>query len=147
MKFVAHGWTTEMPAGWQDRSMVTLVRPSPDGRSFAPNVVVLRQAVAPRTSIEDFARAQRAAAVAEIPDLQILDERPATVGGAPAYQRLQRFTAQGQQLQQAQTYILRDATVFVVTCTATLAQFNDQIADFRRIVDGFRFFDPASLPL
>lgn len=140
MKLVANGWATELPAGWQDRSMVTMVKPS-DGRTFAPNVVVTRQPVTPQTSVEDFARQQRAATLAEIPDLQILDERPTQVAGAPAFQRLQRFASRGQNIQQAQTYVLKDAVVLVITCTATLEQFDAQIADFRRILDSFRFFD------
>ena len=146
MRLLANGWAVELPALWQDRSMITLVRAA-GGGAFAPNIVVVRQPVTPRTSIEEFAAEQREATRAEIPGLQILDERPTTLAGAPAYQRLQRFNAHGQQLQQAQTYVLREATVFVITCTATLGQFNEAAADFRRVVDSFRFFDADALAL
>jgi hypothetical protein len=137
MKFVANGFTTEMPEGWQDRSMITLVNTAGEA-GFAPNAVIMREPVSPRTSIEDYAAQQRLLTIREIPDLEVLDERPATVNGAPAFQRLQRFESQGRRLQQAQTYVLGDSMVFVITCTATLEQFNQNISAFRHIVDHFQ---------
>lgn len=143
MKFVANGFVTELPQGWQDRSMITMVNLA-DTEGFAPNIIIMRQQISPQTSIEDYAHEQRLATAAEIPDLEVIDERAAVVGGAPAFQRLQRFVAQGQTLQQAQTFVLGDREVFVLTCTATLEKFNDNIAHFRRVVDNFRLFNPAS---
>jgi hypothetical protein len=137
MKFTANDFTTDLPDNWQDRSMLTLVGPT-DGAGFAPNVVIMRQPVSPQTSIEDYARQQRAVTEAEIPDLEVLDERPTTVNNAPAYQRLQRFTAQGRRLQQAQTYVLGHSVIFVITCTALLENFDKQINAFRRVVDHFQ---------
>jgi hypothetical protein len=136
MKFIANGFTTDLPDNWQDRSMITLVGPPRDG--FAPNAVVMRQPVGPRVSIEDYAQEQGQAARAEIPGLEIIDERPARVNGCPAFQRLQRFSAQGRMLQQAQTFILGNGMIFVITCTATLEHFNDSIPTFRRFVDAFQ---------
>ncbi|HEY0078955.1 MAG TPA: DcrB-related protein [Pyrinomonadaceae bacterium] len=146
MRLIANGFVADLPEGWEDRSMITLVG-RPEGTGFAPNVVVMRQRVAPQTSIEAYAREQRAATEAEIPGLEIIDERTATVGGAPAFQRLQRFSAHGLQLQQAQTYVLGDGLVFVLTCTATLEQFNHHIAHFRQVVDSFRLFNPETATL
>lgn len=137
MKFVANGFATEMPEGWQDRSMITMVGPVTVS-GFAPNAVIMREQVSTRTSIKDYAAQQRLLTAREIPDLEVLDERPTTVNGAPAFQRLQRFTSQGRRLQQAQTYVLGDAVVFVITCTATLEQFNESIPAFRHIVDHFQ---------
>lgn len=146
MKFIANGFVTELPDGWQDHSMVTLVNAA-DAGGFAPNIIVMRQAVAPETSIEDYAHEQRRITEAEIPDLEVLDERVAQVGGAPAFQRLQRFVAQGHALQQAQTYVLGDREIFVLTCTATLEKFDDQIPYFRRVVENFRLFNPDDASL
>lgn len=146
MRLIANGFVTELPEGWEDRSMITLVGGAGTA-GFAPNVVIMRQGAAPQTSIEAYAREQRAATEAEIDDLEIVDERAATVGGAPAFQRLQRFSAQGRRLQQAQTYVLGDRVVFILTCTATLEQFNDHIAHFRRVVDTFRLFNSENAKL
>ena len=149
MRLIANGFVTDLPEGWEDRSMITLVGAAgatgaTGATGFAPNVVIMRQRVAPQTNIEAYAREQRAATEAEIDDLEVIDERAATVGGAPAFQRLQRFSAQGRRLQQAQTYVLGDRVVFILTCTAALEQFNDHIAHFRRVVDNFRLFNPES---
>lgn len=146
MKLISNGFVTALPEGWEDRSMITLVGPA-GGAGFAPNVVVMRQRVAPQTGVEDYARQQRAATEAEIPGLEVLDERAALVGGAPAFQRLQRFAAQGRLLQQAQTYVLGDGVVFVLTCTATLEQFDEQIPHFRSVVENFRLFDAEAADL
>ena len=136
MKYIAHGFTTELPDAWQDRSMITLVGPPRNG--FAPNAVIMREPVGPRVSIEDYAQAQREAALAEIPALEIIDERPTRVNRYAAFQRLQRLPAQGRMLQQAQTYILGDRIVFVITCTALLEDFDASIPSFRRLVDAFQ---------
>jgi hypothetical protein len=98
----------------------------------------MRQPVGPRVSIEDYAQEQGQAARAEIPGLEIIDERPARVNGCPAFQRLQRFPAQGRVLQQAQTFVLAKNMVFVITCTATLETFDSNIPTFRRLVDAFQ---------
>ncbi len=135
MKFIANGFTTDLPDDWQDRSMITLVGPPRDG--FAPNAVIMREPVGPRVSIEDYAREQREAALAEIPGLEIIDERPTRVNGCAAFQRLQRFSAQGRMLQQTQTFVLAKGLVFVITCTAALEHFDASIPAFRRLADAF----------
>lgn len=145
MKLIANGFVTELPEGWEDRSMITLVRPG--GDDFTPNVVVMREPVAAGADVADYARQQRAITARELPDLEVLDERLTTVGGAPAFQRLQRFDAGGRRLQQAQVYVLAGRTAFVLTCTATLEQFDEQIPHFRRIVASFRPFDPQKVRL
>lgn len=137
MKFLANGFTTELPEGWVDRSMITLVGTVSDATGFASNVVIMRERVGARVSVEDYAAEQRRATEAELPNLEVLDERPTKVNGAAAFQRLQRFNAGGQQLQQAQTYILGKEEVFVITCTMTVAQFDENAAAFRRIVENF----------
>jgi hypothetical protein len=146
MKLIANGFVTDIPEGWEDRSMITLVGPG-GADDFAPNVVVMRERIEAGADVADYARRQRAMTEREIPDLQVLDERLTTVGGAPAFQRLQRFDAGGRRLQQAQVYVLTGHTAFVLTCTATLEQFDEQIPHFRRVVDSFRLFDPQNVRL
>lgn len=140
MKVTANGWTTELPPGWDDRSMITLVGPV-GSSGFAVNIVVTREQVDPDTSVEDYAHEQRAAIQGEVEGYEILDERPTTVGGAPAYQRLQSFQIEGEQLQQVQTFVLGDRVMFVITGTATVADFDDNTPAFRRVVEAFSLFD------
>lgn len=144
--FIANGFTFEMPENWHDRSMITVVEAA-ESKAFASNVIVMRQEVPNGTSIEDYARQQLVATRQAISDLIVLDERQTSINNCPAVQRLQRFVANGQQLQQAQTYILAGEIVLVVTCTATLDDFAEVGHAFRRILDTFRLFDPTAANL
>lgn len=140
MKIIANGFTTIVPDGWDDRTMTTLVG-SVGASGFAANIVVTRERVDARMSVEDYAAGQREAMLAEIPELEILDERPTSISGAPAFQRLQRFTIEGEQLQQAQTFVLANGIIFVITMTTTIADFDKQIPALRSVTDNLRFFD------
>ena len=146
MRLIGNGFATEVPAGWQDRSMVTLIGPT-SATGFAANVVVVREDIGPRRSVEEYASRQRQAMESQIDGLEILDERPARINGAAAYQRLQRFASQGHRVQQAQTFILADGIVFAVTCTASLEDFDKHLDAFRRVVDSFQCFDPRTVAL
>ncbi|MBC7796469.1 MAG: DcrB-related protein [Pyrinomonadaceae bacterium] len=138
MEFNSNGWKTVLPEGWEDRSMITLVGATGNS-GFASNIVVTRQRVEAKTSIEDYAQTQKEATMREIPNLQILDERPTTVNGAPAFQRLQRFQAEQFAIQQAQTFILFNQTVFIITGTATIEDFNAAVPAFRQFTASFEF--------
>ena len=127
-----------LPAGWLDRSLISLVKPSGES-DFAANVVVLRDEVAPDRSVADYAREQLTAIRPQLEDFELLDERPATIQGKSAYQTLQRFSSNGKLLQQAQTYILSGNTIFAFTCTALIEEFNQTIPDLREIMDNLSF--------
>lgn len=143
MKVIANGFIVDLPAGWDDRTLITLAGPV-GASSFIANVVVTRERVPAQTAIEDYAQAQLTAMKEEMPTLEILDERATKLNGVPAFQRLQRFTIEGQQLQQAQTFLLAGGLIFVVTGTAAIADFDNQIPAFRQIVETFRLFDPEA---
>ncbi len=137
-KFITNGFSTVLPAGWLDRSLISLVKPSPSS-DFATNVVVLRDEVAPELSVEDYAREQLAAIEPQLESFELLDERPAVIQGKPAYQTLQRFMSNGRLLQQAQTYVLSGNTIFAFTCTSLVEDFNQTIPDLREIMDNLSF--------
>lgn len=139
-KFVANGWSAEMPDGWEDRSMITLVGTESAQSGFASNIVVTKQ----RTDlgVEEFARLQTDLMRAELNggELQILDERAVEIGGVSSYQRLQRFDAGGGKIiQQVQTFFSGDAAIYTLTGTASLEEFDEAIPAFKRFVESFRF--------
>jgi len=74
----------------------------------------------------------------EIQHVEILDERPTTVNGAPAFQRLQKFEAENFQVQQAQTFVLGAGSVFVITGTAALEDFNKITGAVREFTENFQ---------
>ncbi|MEW6735142.1 MAG: DcrB-related protein [Acidobacteriota bacterium] len=146
MKMIANGFITDLPQGWEDRSMITLVGPT-GSSGFAANVVVTREHITAPTNIEDYAKEQGEAMAAEIPGVEVLDERAITLHGAPAFQRLQRFVLEGQHIQQAQTFVLGEGGIFVITCSASVVDFDKNILAFRHIVETFRLFKPEAVAI
>jgi len=138
----ANGWTAQMPDGWEDRSLITLIGET-DAGGFASNIVVTRQTVEPQATIEEFARAQAEMMRQELASsgsaLQILDERAIQIGNTSSYQRLQKFTLEnGQIIQQVQTFFLGANMIYAVTGTATLEGFDRAIPAFKKFVETFR---------
>jgi hypothetical protein len=138
VEFIANEWKSVLPEGWEDCSMITLIGETGTS-NFASNIVVSRQRVNGKTSVEGYAQLQKEAMMREIPNVQVLDERPATINGVPAFQRLQRFEAEPHFIQQVQTFILTKQTIFVITGTAAIADFDRSIAAFRNFTENFRF--------
>lgn len=136
-KFTANGWTAERPESWEDRSVITLVgETGADG--FASNIVVTRQTVETGTSLEDYAAFQAEMMESEIGDMQIIDERAIDINGVRAFQRLHRFSAGAQIIQQVQTFFLAGDAIFAVTGTAALEAFDRSIPAFKQFVETFR---------
>ncbi len=136
MPFVTNDFQLNLPDGWQDGSLITLIGPT-SASGFAANVVFTREDVSGETTIEEFAAAQASA----IDNLEILDERALTLGELPAFQRLQRFELEGRSLQQLQTFVLYLTKIFTITCTAEIAEFETNAAAFREIVNSFQLFE------
>ena len=134
------GVTVGLPSGWEDRTMMTLVGPR-GSKGFAANVVLTREPLAPAKSLPEYAARQLTAMKAELPALTVLDERPITHQGAPGFQRLHRFTADQDVVQQAQTFVLARGTVYVLTCSAQLQDFDANLSAFRAISDSLKIDD------
>lgn len=136
-KVTGSGFAAELPSGWQDRSITTLVGPV-GATGFVANILILRERVGPGEGIEEYALRQRRAMEAEVPGLQILDERAARINGHGAFQRLQRFERQGHQIQQAQTFILCNDVAYSITCSSGVDEFDNNIESFRLVVNSFK---------
>lgn len=135
-EFTANGWSSVLPDGWRDGSMITLVGPT--GQSgFAANIVVTNDPQNGNASVEEFADAQKRAMQAEVGSVEILDERPLRLNGSDAFQRLHRFAIEGVSIQQVQTFIASDDSFFVITGTASVDEFNDMIASVREFTENF----------
>lgn len=137
MKFSANDWESVLPGGWADRSMITLVGAT-GASGIAANIVVTREEIGGQMSVEDYAESQKQAMAAEIEQLEILDERPTTLNGAPAFQRLQRFQIEDLIVQQAQTFVLNGDSVFVVTGTAAIEDFDQIIPAVKEFTENFK---------
>jgi hypothetical protein len=140
MKLITTGLSMGVPKGWSDRTLATLI--GPVGRTgFAANVIVSREVVAAGTDAEQYARGQLKLMQAQVKDLKVVDERPATVQGQAAFQRLQRFASDGRQLQQAQTFVVSGGVAFVLTYSAALEDFDAHLPALREVMASVELFD------
>lgn len=138
--FTANGWSSVLPDGWRDGSMITLVGPTgPSG--FAANIVVTRDPRNGAGSVEEFADEQKQAMQVEVGPVEILDERPLQLNGSSAFQRLHRFSIEGLAIQQVQTFLSSNDAFFVITGTASVDEFNDMIASVREFTENFTLAD------
>lgn len=137
MKVTATDFTTAIPADWQDRTMMTLVAPFAPGE-FAANCVITKHFVAAHESLEDFVSEQLQMMQQSLPAFEVLDYRVNTLNGLPCCQQLHRFQTESGFLQQVQTFILANSSVYVITGTATVNDFNRHLDGFREIVENFQ---------
>ena len=138
MRFQIADFTFDAPDDWEDRSIITFAAPVTDG-GFAPNLVVTREKVGAGVSVEEYAGRQFDIARGETGGLRLIARQNATLGGRPCVEIVQRLTARGLNLQQLQAFILLDGEICVLTCTATVGDFNASLPRFRKIFDSLRF--------
>ena len=137
MRYQANDFTIETPDEWEDRSIITFAAQSQIGE-FAANLVITRELVDIETSIEEYAYRQFDIAQKEVAGLQIVTQENTTVGGKPAVEIVQRLSAHGLNLQQLQTFILLNEEICIITCTATVGNFNQFLPRFRKVLDSFQ---------
>lgn len=137
MRYQANDFMIETPDDWEDRSIITFAAPNQVGE-FAPNLVITREAIDLEMSVEEYAYRQFDIAQQEVAGLQIMTQENTTVNGRPAVEIVQRLSAHGLNLQQLQTFVLLQAEICVITCTATVGNFNQYLPRFRKILDSFQ---------
>ena len=143
MKVLGSGFLSDLPRGWEDRSLITLVGPTSYG-GFAANVIIARERARPGFTLIESAQRQLDALEIEVGAVEIIYERPTTINGATAFERLQQFDSQGRRIQQLQTFIVNDGMLFTVICTAELEEFETHREAFRRVVESFHCFNPET---
>jgi hypothetical protein len=137
MRYQTGNFSLEVPDDWQDRSIISFTA-SVSPSEFAPNVVITREAIDRRTSVEEYANRQFDLTQAEVSGLKIIERNNTTVGNLPAVQIVQKIAAHGLNLQQLQTFILVDEVIVIVTCTSTAASFSQNLPRFNQIVESCR---------
>lgn len=138
MDYQSNNFAVEIPDGWQDRSIISFAAETAPNE-FAPNVVITKEFIDDDTSIEDYANSQFEVAQAEVEGLQVVEQHNITVNGRPAVEAVQKIAAHGLNLQQLQTFILINEEIYIITCTATGATFNQHLPQFQKIANSFRY--------
>jgi hypothetical protein len=136
MNIIHNEFTTALPEGWEDRTMITLVAPIIPNQ-FATNIVITKHFVESNQSLEDFVGEQTKMLMEALPTFEVLDYRINTIKGYPGCQQLHRFQTENGALQQVQTFILANKTVYVITGTAGIEKFNSKLDAFREVVENF----------
>ena len=127
----------EVPEGWADFSVVTLVAP-PQG-AFRPNVVVTSEDLVDGVAVANHAKAQLKALKADAAAFKLITEGPATVGGHAGYMAEFSFkTPETQGLRQIQYYAALGARVYTLSLTHLDEDFEKQRPTFAEIASRFR---------
>jgi hypothetical protein len=124
-----------LPAGWSDRTAVTIMAPAaPDGS--VPNLVITREALCNGMGLAGFADGH-----AHL----MLSNGWEELDGERALVRVVRFqVADSAPLMQLQAFLVRDGLGYAICGTATEHAFPEAEPAFRGVLDGLRFASPGA---
>jgi hypothetical protein len=132
-----------LPAGWSDRTAVTLAAPAAADGSV-PNVVITREALCEGMGLAGFADGNAYLMRDQVDEFELLSNGWETLDGERALVRMIRFqVADSVPLMQLQAFLVRDGLGYVISCTATEAAFPEAEPAFRSALEGLRFTVPA----
>ncbi len=140
MRYQANNFTIETPNDWQDRSIITFVAPNQPSE-FAPNVVITRETIDEKLTVEDYANRQFDVARREIASLKIVEQKTTTLSGRLAIESIQDLSANNLSLRQLQVFVLLHDEICVITCTATVGQFPSKSTAFQK--NSGKFFNQS----
>jgi hypothetical protein len=132
-----------LPAGWSDRTAVTLVAPAaPDGS--VPNLVITREALCDGMGLGGFADGHANLMSDQVDAFELLSNGWEELDGERTLVRIVRFSiADSEPFVQLQAFFLRAGLGYAICGTATEAAFPDAEPAFRAALDGLRFEIPA----
>lgn len=126
----------EVPSGWSDFSVVTLV--GPEGGAFRPNAVVTSEDVG-GTDVIAYAKAQVKALKTDAPQFKVITEEATTVAGKAGYSVEFSFKSpEGQRLRQVQRYAALGGRVYTLSLTHLEDEFEKARPMLDRIASSFR---------
>ena len=138
--YTGHGFRSQLPPGWVDRSTITLLGPTAED-GFGANIVVTRQPLPLGTSPTDFGEAQVAGLEREVEEVRVQDQRSASFRGRALFQRLHLLRVGDRWVQQVQTYLVVErgaaAEGFVITGSASPTAFDEVMPMFKQFVEAF----------
>jgi len=125
-----------LPAGWEDRTVLTIAGPPVHGVS--PNVVVTREELCANMGLGGFAGGWVSRVADELP---VHERRPVEhghVAGHRAQVRCLEWTVQGTTVVQLVALLTAGGHGYAVVCTAPAQAFDDLEPGFRTVFAGFR---------
>ena len=132
-----------LPAGWSDRTAVTIVAPAARDGSV-PNLVITREALCAGMGLAGFADGHANLMSDQVDAFGLLSNGWETLDGERTLVRIVRFqVADSVPLVQLQAFLVRDGLGYAICGTATEAAFPEAEPAFREALDGLRFAVPA----
>ena len=133
-----------LPAGWSDRTAVTIVAPAAADGSV-PNLVITREALCAGMGLAGFADGHANLMRDQVDAYELLSNGWEALDGERALVRTVRFTvADSATLVQLQAFFVRDGLGYAICGTATEQSFPEAEPAFREALDGLRFAGPAA---
>jgi hypothetical protein len=130
----------EVPADWQDRTIVAFAAPAKPGRALAPNLVLTRDPAGDKESVASYADRQLVEFAKRLEDFDLRDRRERTLGGLPAVEFEFTWHNTLGVLQQRQVCVLLGKrTVLNFTLSALQEDFPGLEPAFNTILAGVRF--------
>jgi hypothetical protein len=128
-----------LPAGWSDRTAVTLAAPAAADGSV-PNLVITREALCSGMGLAGFADGHANLMRDQVDAYELLSNGWETVDGERTLVRMVRFrVADSVPLVQLQAFVVREGLGYVISGTATEKAFPGAEPAFREALDGLRF--------
>lgn len=128
-----------LPAGWSDRTAVTLAAPAAADGSV-PNLVITREALCAGMGLAGFADGHANLMRDQVDAFELLSNGWETIDGERTLVRMVRFrVADSSALVQLQAFLVRDGLGYVICGTATEQAYPEAEPAFRAVLDGLRF--------
>jgi hypothetical protein len=132
-----------LPAGWSDRTAVTLAAPAAADGSV-PNLVITREALCQGLGLGGFADGHANLMRDQVAAYELLSNGWETLDGERTLVRIVRFEVGESALMQLQAFFVRDGLGYAICGTATEQSFPEAEPAFREALDGLRFAGPAA---
>jgi hypothetical protein len=131
-----------LPAGWSDRTAVTITAPAAADGSV-PNLVITREALCSGMGLAGFADGHANLMRDQVERFELLSNGWEALDGERTLIRVVRFqVGDSTPLMQLQAFFLRDGLGYAVCGTATEEVFAQFEPSFREVLDGLRFTAP-----
>ena len=133
-----------LPAGWSDRTAVTIAAPAASDGSV-PNLVITREALCDGMGLAGFADGHANLMRDQVDAYELLSNGWEALDGERTLVRMVRFqVADSPMLVQLQAFFLRDGLGYAICGTATEQAFPEAEPAFREALDGLRFAAPPA---
>ena len=128
--------TVPQPAGWEDRTVLTLVGPPTGGAQ--PNVVVTREVLCASMGLGGFSSGWVQKLADQVPVRETRDVEHIEISGAPGHLRLVEWEAAGLRLRQLVGLTTIGGAGYAIVCTVPSSAYDGLEADLRAVIAGTR---------